>query len=361
MREIFSNLLFLLFLKDFFVDGCENGLTQLRQRATLNIMKCVPTLQGQADPCVIQTGGRMAFCQKDRDGDDFVCCGTTALLIELIAPNSNLQTRSIDPSNYYKDSNSAMTVLKQEYKTVRRALPQMSLPSQSPVILQKSSHMKKYFKTNLSVMRSPITLSLLSSPVLRSAGPNSWETKPAVILLQDGICNVLVNTGLPAQGPEIVEALATRGVAEARFMVATSSHMQFTGNLNLYPRAQIIVGRWHARDTIMTRWNTGKGYRMDLCSSSIYTVPTPGPSDDSITVFAANVPAMGTVAIVGLLFAEAEPLDRTSTLWVASTATTLQSRKMVVCSADWIQPAYGMPFPVTPQMRKEAGCSKHLI
>ncbi|CAJ0579309.1 unnamed protein product, partial [Mesorhabditis spiculigera] len=146
-------------------------------------------------------------------------------------------------------------------------------------------------KTHLNKFRPPVTLSLLSTPTLRAASPNSWDAKPAVVLLQDGACNILINTGLPSQGPEIVEELTSRRIFDAQFTVATSPHLQFSGNLNLFPNAQIIAGRWHARDTKMTRWNTGLGYRMDLCSQSTYTIPTPGifsiknlgPSEDAIT------------------------------------------------------------------------------
>ncbi|VDD94864.1 unnamed protein product [Enterobius vermicularis] len=187
---------------------------------------------------------------------------------------------------------------------------------------------------------------------------NTWTATSSVVLLQDGPCSVVVNTGLPVQKNEIIANLASKGIIGNKldYTVITSGLPQFVGNVNLFPASQFIIGLFYAHWTTVAFANVRKIPFVDLCSSKTQIMHTPGPSPDAITVVARNVPSMGTVAITGALFVQDIDPNRIEEHFVWNEEELLMSRKKVICMSDWIIPAHAAPSPVTKFMKRQMEC-----
>uniref|UniRef100_A0A158R485 ILEI domain-containing protein n=1 Tax=Syphacia muris TaxID=451379 RepID=A0A158R485_9BILA len=281
-----------IYISSSTVYACSIGLTQLRYRS-LQLMYCIPpSNSNESDPCPQFVNGQKALCQKDEAEGQYICCGAPELLIDLLSSKE--------------------------------------VPQKVQVI-----------SVTFAVQNSAPILSLITNPYYATGNiNNTWTTTSIVVLVQDGPCSIVINTGLPIQKNEIVANLAAKGIVANKldYTVITSGFPQFIGNANLFPTSQFITPF------------------VNLCSSKTQIMRTPGPSPDSISVIVRNVPMMGTVAITGALFVQDIDVNRIDSAFVWDTNELYTSRRKVICISDWIIPGHSAPVQVTEIHKRQAQC-----
>lgn len=87
MRIVLFVCLFILLA----AEACDPGLTQLRQRDTLRLIACTPSVS--PDECAVLTGSSEARCSIDLPDNTYVCCGPTELLIQLLSGEIQLSAQ----------------------------------------------------------------------------------------------------------------------------------------------------------------------------------------------------------------------------------------------------------------------------
>ncbi|KAI6218297.1 Beta-lactamase-like domain-containing protein [Aphelenchoides besseyi] len=166
------------------------------------------------------------------------------------------------------------------------------------------------------------------------------------------ICLILVDTGSSNQRMPILGGLSSVGVRPEYINNVVLTHMDLdsTGNLNLFPDANVYVGNRRAKqDTVFfprvapqfDQSNSGLPFTR-LCDNTFLYL-TPGFSADDLSVVVRNVAGYGTVSIVGNLIIDeddakndriiprfAQNSDQKS-LWESS-------RKEIICMSDYIIP-----------------------
>ncbi|CAD6191572.1 unnamed protein product [Caenorhabditis auriculariae] len=335
--------------------SCDRGLTQLRHRDTLMLMRCVPTIPGQPDPCIVQTGGRMSWCQQD--GQDYVCCGTTELLIELLAGRSVKKIPMTDQWRYYPRNSHfdyQVVVRAQTVELSDEVLTNNVIttppPAYPPIIYKKIGSQSLLPTTSLHILSVPM--------IAMGNFTDSLRLATNVVAVRDGDCTIVVDTGMPFQKDELIRNLHEFGMraAEVQFLVLTSSLPQFIGNLNVFPHAQVVVEKLFIYQDHAIRGGITENIRVETCSSNTYLMATPGPTANSVTLFVKNVPSMGTVAVTGALFMHDDSITKIDEDYTWNSAKIINSRRKVICQANWIIPAHAAAFPVSNELRKMANC-----
>ncbi|PIC28540.1 hypothetical protein B9Z55_020414 [Caenorhabditis nigoni] len=364
------NRFYLIFLISL-VDSCDKGLTQLRHKDTLQLMRCVPTLPGHPDPCILQTGGQMSFCQPD--GQDYVCCGTPELLVDLVG-NQNKPLFPDKYSFYPRQSHYDYSVLVRSSKEQLESDPtfknQVVLTTPKTTTTTFTTTRKRqsikvicfidHFMKLSIFQKSNVVLQMLTIPSLsRGNYSNSLKLSTNSVLVRDGSCVFVVDTGLPAQKKQIMKNLASYGAPakKIKFVVVTSSQPQFSGNLNLFPFSQFIMAdATMYKDNIVFMKRFEKHSILELCSPNSLIQSTPGPTPNSITVIVRNVDLMGTIAIAGALFPNGNDLNVFDRNSIYDIDKLIESRNRIICEVDWIVPASSSPFRVTTLHRTNANC-----
>ncbi|CAI2354111.1 unnamed protein product [Caenorhabditis sp. 36 PRJEB53466] len=356
MRHSNLLLLFRLLYNIAFVRSCDKGLTQLRHKDTLQLMRCVPTLPGHPDPCILQTAGRMSFCQPD--GQDYVCCGPPELLVDLVGGQNKLNV--IDKWHFYpRQSHYDYSVYIRSSKEQLESDPafknQLILTTPKTTTTTTTTTRKRQ-----PVKQSNVVLQMLTIPSLsRGNYSNSLKLSTNSVLVRDGQCVFVVDTGLPAQKKHISKNLAAYGAPakKIKFVVITSSQPQFSGNLNLFPFSQFIMAdATMYKDNIVFMKRFEKHSILELCSPNSLIQSTPGPTPNSISVIVRNVDLMGTIAIAGALFPNGNDLNVFDPNSVYDMEKLVESRNKIICEVDWIVPASSSPFRVTQMHRSNANC-----
>uniref|UniRef100_A0A914W159 Uncharacterized protein n=1 Tax=Plectus sambesii TaxID=2011161 RepID=A0A914W159_9BILA len=153
--------------------------------------------------------------------------------------------------------------------------------------------------------------------------------------------------------------LAARGIGQkgVDYTVVTSAHPQFVGNLNLFPTSRLLFG-W-----LMASWRNIEQSplfeqdSMRLCSQNTQLIKAAGTTPDAGVVLVYAVDGMGTVAIAGDLFMYDDNLSRLDAAFVWDDVMVQQSRRRIVCLADWLVPGHGVPMPISRATKQQAGCS----
>lgn len=209
--------------------------------------------------------------------------------------------------------------------------------------------------------------------VTRGNYSNSLKLSTNSVLVRDGPCVFVVDTGLPSQKKQISRSefiellsrfypfsdLASYGAPakKIKFVVVTSSQPHFSGNLNLFPFSQFIMAdATMYKDNIVFMKRFEKHEILELCSPNSLIQTTPGPTPNSITVIVRNVDLMGTIAIAGALFPNGNDLNVFDPNSIYDIDKLKESRNKIICEVDWIVPASSSPFKVTQLHRLNAGC-----
>nr|XP_056719540.1 metallo-beta-lactamase domain-containing protein 1 [Euleptes europaea] len=158
----------------------------------------------------------------------------------------------------------------------------------------------------------------------------------------------VVDTGGPWGRARLLAGLAAQGVSagEVRHVVCTHGHSDHVGNLNLFPRADLIVGTDLSRpDGRYLPTGLRRGLPHPLHAGHVEVLPTPGHAgNDDVSVMVRGT-SLGHVLVAGDLFereddeGQWQPLSQDPVRQQASRAYALDI-------ADVIVPGHGAPFRV---------------
>jgi glyoxylase-like metal-dependent hydrolase (beta-lactamase superfamily II) len=158
--------------------------------------------------------------------------------------------------------------------------------------------------------------------------------------------NVLVDTGNPADGDEIVRLLKAEGLSpdDVSVVVCTHGHVDHAGCNALFPHALFIV----SRDIATGDRIEGRDFAQDpyVIDDDVQVIGTPGHMPQDVSVLAKT--PEGLVAVVGDLFESEEDLKDPSRwlVWSNDPETQKNSRDSVLMTAGYIVPGHGGMFRV---------------
>ncbi|XP_057245116.1 metallo-beta-lactamase domain-containing protein 1, partial [Malurus melanocephalus] len=169
----------------------------------------------------------------------------------------------------------------------------------------------------------------------------------SVTLLHGGPLTVLVDTGGPWLRPHLPGLLNAHGVTpdDVTHVVVTHGHSDHVGNLNLFPRATLLVGFDLSRGEGLYLPNgLAQGVPWVLHPGHLQVTPTPGHTRAHVSLVALGT-ALGTVAVAGDTFER----EGDGGQWAALSEDPPEqrrSRRSLVATADVIVPGHGGPFRV---------------
>ncbi|XP_054851050.1 metallo-beta-lactamase domain-containing protein 1 [Eublepharis macularius] len=157
----------------------------------------------------------------------------------------------------------------------------------------------------------------------------------------------LVDTGGPWGRGRLLAGLARQGLApeDVRHVVCTHGHSDHAGNLNLFPRADLIVGTdLCTPDGRYLPTGLRRGLPYALHPGRLEVLPTPGHTGSDVSLLVRGTD-LGDVLLAGDLFeregdeGQWQPLSEDPARQAASRARALRI-------ADVIVPGHGPPFQV---------------
>lgn len=175
----------------------------------------------------------------------------------------------------------------------------------------------------------------------------SFQADGTITLVWGGPITLLVDTGGPWGGRRLLELLSEQGVSpdDVTDVVCTHGHSDHVGNINLFPKAKVMVGLdlsrgagWYLPHPLTS------GGRLELDPGLLEVMATPGHTRDHVSVV-VRATAAGTVAVAGDAFESAGD----GAAWRALSqdpGAQRKSRGDLVALADVIVPGHGPPFRV---------------
>jgi len=137
------------------------------------------------------------------------------------------------------------------------------------------------------------------------------------------------------------------------YVVTTHGHPDHAGNVGLFPDAIHLQGSTaHSR----MRFNFTQLFEepeMQL-TNNVWLWLTPGHTADDISVLVRNTDKYGTMVVSGDVFVAAEDVDYPM-MWrplAWDERVQTDSRRKLLCAADYIVPGHGKAFKVTREMRE---------
>jgi len=168
------------------------------------------------------------------------------------------------------------------------------------------------------------------------------------ITLIKGPLTMLVGTGLPQDKDQLLNGLSDAGVPPeaVQYVVCPYGHVETTGNLNLFPKATLIVGYSVMKGDTHILHNFLNDIPYEL-GENLEIVATPGLYPQVVSVIARNTDR-GTVVIAGGVFHNEGDLDEPD-LWADESQDAdlqQQSRITLLKEADYIVPRYSPIYRV---------------
>ena len=164
------------------------------------------------------------------------------------------------------------------------------------------------------------------------------KTWPTISLVRDGDLTIVVDPGSLKSQQLLIDALAEEGltVNDIDIVCITHSHIDHYRNIGMFPEAKTLefYGLWD-KDTVAD-WS-------ERFTTNIQVLRTPGHDYTGITLFADT--NNGVVAICGDVFwKENYPQEPQYDAFASDTKKLLESRKIVLRTADWVIPGHGGIF-----------------
>ncbi|NXV74929.1 MBLC1 protein, partial [Atlantisia rogersi] len=217
----------------------------------------------------------------------------------------------------------------------------------------------------LEVPGAPFSLWVLRVGYCHPLPDGGFSADGSVTLIRGGPITLLVDTGGPWGGEELVGLLAGRGVSpdDVTHVVCTHGHPDHAGNLGLFGRGgrggEVVmwVGGegWRGRGRFLRRRVTSSsGGPYVLHPGGLEVRPTSGHTRDDVSVLVRGT-ALGTVLVAGDLFEEEEDEEEEEEgggggggwrAWSDDVTTQERSRRWALGVADVIVPGHGAPFRV---------------
>ncbi|NWX08168.1 MBLC1 protein, partial [Caloenas nicobarica] len=195
---------------------------------------------------------------------------------------------------------------------------------------------------------SPYSVRILQEGFSHPPLPDgSFQADGTITLVRGGPVTLLVDTGGPWGGRRLLELLAQQGVSpdDVTDVVCTHGHSDHAGNINLFPKAKVMVGfdlcrgaGWYLPHPVTS------GGRRELDPGLLEVMGTPGHTRDHVSVVVGGT-AAGTVVVAGDTFERDGDGDEWRGL-SQDPAAQERSRRDVVALADVIVPGHGPPFRV---------------
>lgn len=186
---------------------------------------------------------------------------------------------------------------------------------------------------------------VLKPGYVEPAGRYQFRADCSITLVHSSV-NVVVDTGNPADGPELVRLLQAEELTPRDISVVVCTHgdADHVGNNGLFPHALFVVGEDICQGDVFTVHNFRRSpYVID---DEVKVIPTPGHSGRDVSVLVAT--AEGLVAIVGDLFENEH--DRGDELqwrkWSRNPRSQARSRDLILGQAAFIVPGHGGMFRV---------------
>ncbi|NXW83104.1 MBLC1 protein, partial [Alopecoenas beccarii] len=199
------------------------------------------------------------------------------------------------------------------------------------------------------IVGSPYTVQILQEGFCHPPLPDgSFRADGTITLVRGGPVTLLVDTGGPwGGGRRLLELLSHRGVSPENVtdVVCTHGHSDHVGNINLFPKAKVMVGLdltggdgWYLPHPVTS------GGRLELDPGFLEVMATPGHTRDHVSVVVKGT-SMGTVVVAGDTFERDGDEDEWRGL-SEDPERQEKSRGDVVALADVIVPGHGPPFRV---------------
>ncbi|CAH2272752.1 metallo-beta-lactamase domain-containing 1 [Pelobates cultripes] len=192
----------------------------------------------------------------------------------------------------------------------------------------------------------PHSVHILLEGYCKDAGHNQFVADGSVTLVR-GPLTVLVDTAGPWSRDNLLESLRCQGVTptDVTHVICTHGHSDHVGNLNLFPKAEILVSYdlWRNGVYVAHDFRGGVPYLLPG-GEGLKVIPTPGHTGSDTTLLVPGT-TMGTVAVAGDLFEREEDHDSWRQL-SEDPETQERNRTALLKVADVIVPGHGPPFKV---------------
>ncbi|KAE9555877.1 hypothetical protein FO519_000857 [Halicephalobus sp. NKZ332] len=205
-------------------------------------------------------------------------------------------------------------------------------------------------------------VTILREGFIHQNSPNQYNLVASITLIRDNGKVILVDTGLATDingRTDLIEKLSKLNIVPpiVDFVVTTHGHPDHSGNTNDFPDSVHIQGDFiHQR----TRFNISDIKTLGSLSltSNVRVIRTPGHTHDDLSVVVHNTDKYGTIAISGDVFMNEKDLDYPLMWKKFSSDQRLQeqSRKQLICLANFIVPGHGKIFKITQSMKNGVNC-----
>ncbi|XP_061446379.1 metallo-beta-lactamase domain-containing protein 1 isoform X1 [Rhineura floridana] len=177
--------------------------------------------------------------------------------------------------------------------------------------------------------------------------PDGTTQADGTVSLVLGPYLTLVDTGGPWGRDQLLAGLAKQGVSpcDVQHVVCTHGHSDHVGNLNLFPRAELIVGTDVSQpDGRYLPTGLSRGLPYTLHAGHLEVLPTPGHTGNDVSLMVRGT-SLGDVLVAGDLFEREEDSEEWQTL-SEDPARQAENRARALGMADVIVPGHGPPFRV---------------
>src|SRR5574340_410459 len=183
-------------------------------------------------------------------------------------------------------------------------------------------------------------ITILKTGYVVADSPEAIHADCTITLVRSSI-NLLVDTGNPADGEELVRLLAAEGLSpgDIGVVVCTHGHTDHTGGNALFPQARFIVGHDVSQGDLFTLHNFARAPL--VIDDDVRVISTPGHTGQDVSVLVKT--PEGLVAIVGDLFENEDDLAHPERWrkWSRNPRQHVRSRARILEIADFIVPGHG--------------------